>query len=327
MRKRITVFLFSILVMLLTISLFGIGDVTAIVLASNLSLIFFAVLCQLIIFLLYAVRFKIMSSKYKNLSLKDAFYITTTGNFVSLITPIAKIGGQPLMIYLTKEKIGSAKSSAIVLMDTIIDIISSTLLVAVILILFRTSIPYPLFLPLLVFTLLTILVTAGFMKLFLSRKVLSRLLNWLLNKIRHFKKVNKIFHAHLFEKSFRLVLEDKKIMSAGMGLSFGIKFFELLRIWIIFTAIGIFLSPVTILVIWTVMLLLLTIPWLPGSLGLFEFGTSSALILLGLTSSQAAGGVLLDRFVSFWFVILFSVVVIWLSRYRLKEIIQLAEKK
>ncbi len=327
MRKRIAIFLFSVLVMLLAISLFGIGDVMSIILVSNLSLIFFAVLCQLIIFFLYAIRFKIMSSKYKNLSLKDAFYITTTGNFISLITPIAKIGGQPLMIYLTKEKIGSAKSSAIVLMDTIIDIISSTLLVAAILILFRTVIPYPLFLPLLVFTLLTILVTAGFMKLFLSRKVLSRMLDWFLNKIRRFKKVNKIFHAHLFEKSFRLVLEDKKIMSAGMGLSFGIKFFELLRIWIIFTAIGILLSPVAILVIWAVMLLLLTIPWLPGSLGLFEFGTSSAFILLGLTSSQAAGGVLLDRFVSFWFVIFFSVVVIWLSRYRLKEIMQLAEKK
>ncbi len=327
MRKRILVFLFSILLALLTISLFGIGDVAFVVANSNISLLAFAAACQTVIMLLYAARFRLVSSKYKKLSFKDALYISTVGNFVSMVTPIARIGGQPLMIYLTKPKIGNAKSSAIVLMDTMIDFIPSTVLVMAILLLFYGRIPYQLLLPLVVFAIITGIMLAGFMKLFLSKDVLARLLDWFIERIRRFRKLDRIFHAHIFEKSFRHVLADKKIMSAGMGVSFMIKFFELLRIWIIFSAIGIFLSPVTVLIIWAVMILLLTIPWLPGSLGLFEFGASSAFIVLGLAASQAAGGVLLDRFVSFWFVIAFSLAVIWLSRQRLGEIMKLAEKK
>ncbi len=327
MKKRLLLFLLSVVVMFLTLSVFGIGDVIFVALSSNLSFVFLAVLCQLAIFLLYTVRFKIIASKYKNLSLKDSFFITTVGNFVSLVTPIAKIGGQPLMIYLTKERIGGAKSSAIVLTDTIMDILISVLLVAGVVIVLRDVIPYHLLILLSAFAFLSLIVTLGFLKLFLSKRILSRLLGWIVEKIRRIKKAEKIFHVRTFASSFRLVLADKKLMTAGMGISLLIKFFEMLRIWIIFAAIGINLAASTILIIWCVMLLLLLVPWLPGSLGLYEFGVSSALILLGVASSQAAGGVLLDRFVSFWFVILFSATVIFFSRHRLGEIMRMAEKR
>lgn len=327
MKKRFLLFLFSILVALLTISLFGIGEVVRVVSTSNISLLLVAVGCQLAIIFLYAARFKVMSSKYKTISFKDALYISTVGNFINSITPIARIGGQPLMIYFTKPKIGNAKSSAIVLMDTMIDFIPSTVLVIVVLVLFHSIIPYQLLLPLVAFAAITGFLLVAFMKLFLSKDVLARLLDWFIEKIRRFRKLDRIFHAHIFEKSFRLILEDRKLMTKGGGISFLIRFFELLRIWVVFLAIGITLSPATVLIIWAFMILLLSIPWLPGHLGLFEFGASSAFIVLGLAASQAAGGVLLDRFVSFWFVIAFSLAVIWLSRQRLGEIMQLAEKK
>ena len=48
---------------------------------------------------------------------------------------------------------------------------------------------------------------------------------------------------------------------------------------------------------------LFLVPWLPGNLGLIEFGTAGALTLLGVTGTAAAGGVLLDRFISFWLVL------------------------
>ncbi|MDI6721302.1 MAG: flippase-like domain-containing protein [Candidatus Aenigmarchaeota archaeon] len=135
-----------------------------------------------------------------------------------------------------------------------------------------------------------------------------------------------MFHAHTFENSFRLVLEDKRLMSKGLEISFMIKLLELLRIWVVFSAIGISLPWKTVLIIWSFTLMLLMVPWLPGSLGLFEFGTSSAFILLGIAAPQAAGGVILDRFVSFWFVIFFSLAIIWISKKRLGEIMRLSEK-
>ena len=327
MRKRIFVFVFSVGVMLLMLSLFGIEDIVSVLARANLSLILLAALSQLAVMLLYGARFRLMASKYRRLSLVDAFFIATAGNFVSLVTPIAKIGGQPLMIYLTKERIGAAKASAVVLMDTIVDMLSSVLLVGLVVILLHAFIPYPLLLPLAVFAALTLLLIAAFMKLFLSSRILSRLLGWLMSRVRRLKKADKIFHARLFERSFRLVLEDKRLMSGGMLLSYAIKLLEFLRIWIVFSAIGVFLSPAVVVVVWAVMLLLLAIPWLPGSLGLLEFGSAAAFILLGLTSSQAAAGVLLDRFVSFWFVIVVSAAVIFLSRHRLGEIMRIAERK
>src|SRR3989338_2099893 len=247
MKKRFLLFLFSILVALLTISLFGIGEVVGVVSTSNISLLLVAVGCQLAIIFLYAARFKVMSSKYKTISFKDALYISTVGNFINSITPIARIGGQPLMIYFTKPKIGNAKSSAIVLMDTMIDFIPSTVLVIVVLVLFHSIIPYQLLLPLVAFAAITGFLLVAFMKLFLSKDVLARLLDWFIEKIRRFRKLDRIFHAHIFEKSFRLILEDRKLMTKGGGISFLIRFFELLRIWVVFLAIGITLSPATVL--------------------------------------------------------------------------------
>jgi glycosyltransferase 2 family protein len=327
MRKLILLFLAGIVVMLLSLSLFGIGEVLSIVASCNPFLLLLAIAVQFLIIVLYALRFRIVASKSKKMPLRDTFFITIVGNFMDLITPIAKVGGQPVMIYLAKKKIGSAKSSAIVMMDTIIDVFSSIILVAAVLIVFNWSIPYQLLLPLFIFVVITFALIAGFFKLFLSKKMLARLLKWTTTKVRRFRKIDAMFHARLFERSFRLMLDDRKIMSKSMLLSFAIKFLELLRIWIVFRAIGISLSPQDLLMVWSFMLLLLAVPWLPGSLGLMEFGIASAFVILGLSASAAAAGVLLDRFVSFWFVMAFSLVVIWLSRYKVRELVKVSGKK
>jgi hypothetical protein len=327
MHKRLALFVISVLLVLLTINFFGLGAVIAVVAHSDWSLVGLAVLCQVAIILLYALRFKVMTSKYKRISFREAFRTATIGNFISLITPVAKVGGQPLMIYMTKKKIGNEKSSAVVFMDTMIDMLTSVVVAALVLVIFYPSIPLAMFWPLLAMVIVAFILIFGFMKLFLSRDLLARIFDWIIERMRRFKRIDKILHANAFERSFRLVLQDKKIMSAGMIISFFIKVFEVLRIWIIFLAIGIVLTTSTLWIIWAFMLLILMIPWLPGHLGLYEFGVSSGFILLGIASVGAAGGVLLDRFVSFWFVMAFSVVVIWLSRERLGEVFAIAEKK
>ncbi len=325
--KKLAVFLISIIVMLLTVSFFGINEVLQVLLTSNITLLFFAVVCQLVIIVLYGLRFKIITSKYKKLSVKEAINVATIGNFVSQITPVAKIGGQPLMIYMIKDKIGSEKSSAVVIMDTVVDFIVSVLLVALIIVFFYNLIPFVLLAPLIIFAIITLALIFGFLKMFLSKSTLSKIVDWFLEKVKRFKKIDKIFHTNIFQYSFSKTLRDKKIMSLGMIVSTAIKGFEMLRVWIIFAAIGISLPVSLLLIIWSVMLLVLSIPWLPGHLGLFEFGVSSAFVILGLAPSQAAGGILLDRFVSFWFVLAFSAVLIWLSRHKFSNILNVPENR
>ncbi|MBI3190703.1 flippase-like domain-containing protein [archaeon] len=324
MKKRIALFAVSIAVFLYVTSLFGIDAVFSIIVRSNLSYVFMAVICQVVIFALYGLRFKVMSSKYKDMSFKDAFYITVVGNFVNLLSPVVRIGGQPLMIYLAKEKIGSAKSSAIVLTDTIADMLSSVLLVVLTAIIFYSIIPYQIMYPLVLFSVITIVLIFGFTKFFLSKGIIMRFVGWVKKK---FKKRRSIFQADVFTNSFRHVLEDKKIMPAGMAISFVVKFFEMLRMWLVFLAIGIPLSGPMLLIVWSFMLVIVMIPWLPGHLGLFEFSASSAFILLGIVPQQAAGGVVLDRLISFWFVIVFSLIVIWASQHRLGELMSKSKRR
>jgi uncharacterized protein (TIRG00374 family) len=327
MRKRITLFIVSILLVLLTINFFGVEQVFSIILKSNASLLTFALVLQVVIMFLYAVRYKIITSKYKHISLKDALYISTLGNFISSLTPVAKIGGQPLMIYMTKKKIGNEKASAVVITDTIIDNLTSIVMVIAILILFFAIIPLTMLFPFLIFIFVALGIIFGFMKLFLSKTALSRVFGWFARRLGKGRNINTIFHVSSFEHCFKMVLEDRILMSIGMFVSMLIKALEVVRIWIVFAAIGIALSVSTLWIIWAFMLMILLVPWLPGHLGLYEFGVSSGFIMLGVASSEAAAGVLLDRFVSFWFVIVFALVILWLSRQQLREVFHIADKK
>lgn len=121
MRKRLAVFMLSIVLMLVTISFFGFWEVLGILSGSNLYFLLLGLFCQLIIIFLYGCRLKIICSKYKRISIKEALHISIIWNFVSLVTPIAKIGGQPLMIYMLKGGIGGEKSSAVVMLCCIIN--------------------------------------------------------------------------------------------------------------------------------------------------------------------------------------------------------------
>ena len=327
MRKRLAIFIFSILLMLLTVSFFGINKVLQVLLTSDISYVFLAVLCQIIIICLYGLRLKAVSSKYKSISYKDALYTSIVGNFVSQITPVAKIGGQPLMIYLLKKDIGSEKASAAVIVDTVIDFIVSTLLIIGILIVFYGSIPYIIFLPLLVFAIITLVLILGFIKMFLSKNALARLIDWSIEKLKRFKRIDKIFHTQIFQNSFKTFLHDRKILSLSAALTLLVKAFELARIWLVFAAISIFLPLTVLIIVWAIIVVLLTIPWLPGSLGLYEFGAASAFVVLGLMPSQAAGGILLERFISFWFVIVFSAIVATISKNKLSSLFAMSEKK
>lgn len=327
MRKRLAIFLASVLLAFLAMNFFGINEVFSVILHSNYSLLFLAILCQTVIMLLYALRFKIIASKYKHLGVKDSIYIATIGSFINTLTPIAKIGGQPFMIYMTKKSIGNEKATAVVFMDTVVDILSSVLIVIAVILVFNSVIPVGMMASFIFFVVITFILLFGFIRLFLSKNLFSRICRWVLCRISKEKKLESFFEVQSFEKYFKMVLGDKKLMTLGMFVSFIIKVLEIVRIWIVFAAIGISLSISSLWIIWALMLVILMIPWLPGHLGLYEFGVSSGFIILGLTSTQAAAGVLLDRFVSFWFVMAFALVVILLSRQELGEVFRIAEKK
>ena len=327
MRRHAILFGASIVLLLATISFFGFDEVVSAIAGSDARLVASAIAIQIVLLLIYAYRLKLIAGKYKRFSFRDAFYTSTIGHFADMITPIEKVGGQPVMIMMIRKKIGTAKASAIVAMDTMTDILSLILILIVILAGLNFLIPYQLLIPLIIFLLVVLALALGVLELFLSRHVLGDIVGWFMKRIKLLRKMNAALGVKVFGRAFRSIIGDRDLKLKAMALSIITKLLEMLRLWLIFLALGTALSLPVLLIAWAFMLLLLFIPWLPGNMGLYEFGSYSALMLFGITSSVAATGVILDRLVSFWFVLIFSLAVIWASNRRVSEIIRMKKKR
>ena len=70
------------------------------------------------------------------------------------------------------------------------------------------------------------------------------------------------------------------------------------------------------MIIWAVLLILSMIPWLPGGLGLVEFGGIYVFIMFGIQKGVAASGMFIDRFISFWFIVLLGAVLFVINRVK-----------
>ena len=314
MKRRILLFGAGVLLMFLVVSLFGLAEVAAEVVRANLLFVLGAIVLQLAVLGLFAVRLRIIGGGV--LTFGKAFRVAMTGSFVSLVTPVAKIGGEPLKVYMLRDNYGSSKAAAVVVIDDVVDIVTSVLIV-----LFTFIFFVPTFVPSLIgmfaaFLLIVIALVAVAIKLFLSPKLLKRIVDWFLDRIsKHPGK--KVDHVGMFYDSFRtLLLKRRATLAAVISITLAIKLLEFAIIWFAFASIGAMLPWHEVMLIWSIILAFLFVPWLPGSLGLVEFGAASALVALGLSSAAAAGGILINRFASFWIVLAVGLAALGTARKR-----------
>ena len=310
----------------LIVSFFGITEIISTIMSSNLLFVLLAGLCFVATICLYAIRLKFISKKYGSISFLHALKIAFVGLFINAVTPIAKAGGEPVKIYMLKEgykEDGGSKASAVICIDLFVEMLSCYITFAVILIyiLFTTVLPPILLYAFIVFLVVFFVLMVVALKLFLSKHMLSNVVDWLTNKLSFIKKIHKKKFTILpFQECFRDLLTDKKRMTKVLVVSFLTKVFEVARVWFVFLALSTVVPIDTILILWCVLLVIGLLPLFPGGLGIIELGGTSAFILLGVTQSIAAGGMLLDRFITFWLVILLGI--IYISRSGLKDVIK-----
>ncbi|MEK6887431.1 MAG: flippase-like domain-containing protein [Candidatus Aenigmatarchaeota archaeon] len=302
-------FAIGVILIALVMSFFGLKEVVATMMTANIFLITVAVLLQLLILALLALRIILIAKKYGKIGFVEAFKISMAGIAISLLTPIAKIGGEPLKIYLLRKRLGVSKATAVIAVDTIAELVSSLLMIFLVFIIFAKDVPGVIFSSFAIFLVIVAALLLGLLKLLLNPGWMRRIIKWLGRNMVKFAKVNKKDYAKLFYNAFRLLIRDKKIMLYAFGVSFATKIIEFVRMWIVFAAIGIFLPPGVVIILWSVILVLYLVPWLPGSLGLVEFFGTGTLIFFGTASGAAAGGLLIDRFISFWFVLIFGLLI------------------
>lgn len=307
-RDMLTVILFVIGIALtaVVVAFFGFGEVAGVLGNANIFYIILAGVLQVVILLMLALRMQLISRKFgTKVRFLEAFKISMAGIAISLLTPIAKVGGEPLKIYLLKKrsKLEGSKATAVIAVDTLAELVSSLLTVFLIFLLFAKEIPGNIFSSFVIFLVLVTAIIAGLLRVLTDKRLVHRIVEWSSKKIARYSHVKKRDYAKLFYESFTLVLKDVKIVTGAFLLSLLMKIVEFARMWLVFAAIGILLPADVVIILWAVILVLYMVPWLPGSLGLVEFFGAGLLVFFGLTSSAAAGGILIDRLVSFWFVL------------------------
>jgi len=314
MLKRVIFFLIGIILTIFVISMFGLEQTISVLSTANIRLVLLAFAMQAVIQGLLASRLMIIALNKGFLSFRNAFLTTQSGTFVSMITPIAKIGGEPLKIYMLRQFFGTSKASAIVAMDSFVEILSTVIVVLLAAVVFSPILGAHLLFIFALFLIVMFLIMAVVLKTILTPGWLHKIISLMVKHISKFQNISNKDYTMLFYKAFTMLMKDRKMLVASFGLSFFIKILEFTRIWIIFLALGIAMPFHIIIIVWATVIVLLMIPWLPGSLGLVEFGAVSAYLLFNMPSGIAASAVIIDRLVAFWFVLFLALLSLYIAK-------------
>jgi hypothetical protein len=109
-----------------------------------------------------------------------------------------------------------------------------------------------------------------------------------------------------FHGQFQLILKSRNNLYRSIGASIIMWISWILRTYFVFLALGKPLNPVLVVLVTTISLLMGLIPFLPGGIGIVEVTMSVLYTSLKVGANIAVTATILDRIISFWFVIVIS---------------------
>lgn len=311
MRKTLGVIL-GILLFFGVIFFFGGIEIINILSNANLGYFFLAFSMQILLIFLYTLRLKIIISaqKYK-LKFTRIFKILISGMAVNQLTPIVKAGGEPVKLYyLTKSEVPTTRATASVILEITSELISFYIPLLILIIFLSAtkliSVGF-LYIGFAIFTLFL----AGFFFAFRILLDKNKIEQFIEKYILKFFKTNAKISSKVFSSSLRALLYNRRLCFKIFSISFLCRFLDFFRIYFVFLAINFPVSITLVLAVWVLEVLFSSIPWLPGGLGLVEGGTISTLVILGIPASFSSSLLLLDRFLSFWMVIILGLITLY----------------
>ena len=139
----------------------------------------------------------------------------------------------------------------------------------------------------------------------------------------------KDFLFRLFSEKYRIIIENfhqgvtptfkLKIVTPLVLLTTGIWFLEALRFFLVTKAVGVSVPISLILLTAFVAALLTSIPLTPAGLGAVEFAIISIFVVFNYDTGMAGAIALMDRFITFWCLLIFGAVYILLKEFFIKD--------
>lgn len=250
----------------------------------------------------------------KVLGLKASFFrllaINAYGMVADAVTPGEKVGGEVARVVQMNSMLGydTKQSTSIVTIQKSLSLTALVVLNGVAVVTLSSHIDFlkPVFTRIILYLILGALTVFFIFMLFFT----DRLNVWVQNR----KSKNKVMLW--FKNWMNRFAEDTKAISVRKS-EWAIQLLLSFVIWILFPVkliilvsqygkVGVFVLLAATFVSYFAAM----IPLLPGGLGTFESAMSGILIVYGLTMQEAVAVSLIFRFVTFWFVVLFSLCVI-----------------
>ncbi|MDD1775135.1 MAG: flippase-like domain-containing protein, partial [Methanobacterium sp.] len=102
-----------------------------------------------------------------------------------------------------------------------------------------------------------------------------------------------------FSKGFLQVVKDKRIFIIGFILSFFMWGLDIVRFYVCFVTIGVYPPVIPLIIIYTLGILIMLVPLLPGSWGIREVLIVGLFAVVGVAGDVVLSASLIDRFVSY----------------------------
>jgi len=329
MYKGFVLFLLSLAFIAGILYYVGFNETVGVMLSIQPAYFVLLILLQLFTMFLSAVKWRIILRHVK-VSFKNILAVTFVGYFINNITPIGMAGGEPVKAYLLAKKEGIAPEKAFssVVVDLFLEIIPIFLLSSIAIFLILTNG--------ISMEIAMVIIAASFVLLFffvlsltlaINKEYSMKIINVLLcsfSRLPYMKGRAEKIRSEIeviygkFNKAMKEQMLDNYILLFGTCISIIVWSLRILRVYIIFLAIGIKIPMATLVIVQAFAIVVTFIPISPGALGIWE-GTNIALFSLlgasaGVTAVMAATVTMIDRLIFYVFPTVLGVVsAMWLG--------------
>ncbi len=302
------------IIFLITVAV-GLGDTIAILSHVNWYLILFNIILEAGIYLIWTYRWKlILTTMNENTPYRSLLGMLLASDFGNNVTPGAA-GGEPLRAYLLRERhktpfeIGLASATA----DRVFEFFPFVL-ISIFAAFFILSWEIPIYTKVIVFVMIlvsifffTIILYAVYRKE-ITQRVIIRIVKSIYPLFVNLAKsdlsiteVNEkiIYYINRFSAGFLQVVKDRKIFIVGFILSFLMWGLDIVRFYVCFVTIGVYPPLIPLIIIYTIGILIMLAPLLPGSWGIREAIIVGLFAVIGVAGDVVISASLIDRFVSY----------------------------
>ncbi|HEY0196170.1 MAG TPA: UPF0104 family protein [Methanobacterium sp.] len=293
----------------------GLGDTINILSHANLYLILFNIMLEAGIYLIWAYRWKlILSTVNEHVPFRSLLTMLLASDFGNNVTPGAA-GGEPLRAYLltatnkTPFEIGLASATADRVFEFFPFVIIS-IFAAIFILGWETPIYVKLIISVMI--LISIFFFAIILYVVYRKEIAQRVIikiakptypffSKLFKSDLSLSEVNEkiIYYINHFSAGFIQVIKDKKVLFIGFFLSLLMWGQDIARFYICFLTIGVSPPLIPLIIIYTIGILIMLAPLLPGSWGIREAIIVGLFAVVGVAGDAVMSASLIDRFVSY----------------------------